>query len=183
MREWQHRSCCTKQRDSAQPNEPLQFHPEPHGAGAAPAGGAHASAHARRIHWPGADPWPGKPLRTQIERDDTGSIIFWGLPASVRRHSRRSSRSITQGRVHRVLRRARRHQGDQGRDGRRRKGAAVRHAHHRVHRRDPSLQQGAAGCVPSTRGEGKHPPDRRDHGEPVIRDHLRTALTQSGLHA
>src|SRR5205814_2609230 len=23
---------------------------------------------------------PGKPLRTQIERDDTGSIIFWGPP-------------------------------------------------------------------------------------------------------
>src|SRR5438309_4867572 len=23
---------------------------------------------------------PGKPLRTQIERDDTGSMIFWGPP-------------------------------------------------------------------------------------------------------
>src|SRR5437868_8943620 len=23
---------------------------------------------------------PGKPLRTQIDRDDTGSIIFWGPP-------------------------------------------------------------------------------------------------------
>src|SRR6185369_17139095 len=23
---------------------------------------------------------PGKPLRVQIERDDTGSIIFWGPP-------------------------------------------------------------------------------------------------------
>src|SRR5271166_6271877 len=25
---------------------------------------------------------PGKPLRTQIERDDTGSIIFWGPPGT-----------------------------------------------------------------------------------------------------
>src|ERR1700687_4125461 len=25
---------------------------------------------------------PGKPLRTQVDRDDTGSIIFWGPPGS-----------------------------------------------------------------------------------------------------
>ena len=25
---------------------------------------------------------PGKPLRVQIERDDTGSLIFWGPPGS-----------------------------------------------------------------------------------------------------
>src|SRR5215469_10453600 len=25
---------------------------------------------------------PGKPLRTQIERDDAGSIIFWGPPGT-----------------------------------------------------------------------------------------------------
>ena len=25
---------------------------------------------------------PGKPLRTQIERDDTGSLIFWGPPGT-----------------------------------------------------------------------------------------------------
>src|SRR5881296_2914190 len=25
---------------------------------------------------------PGKPLRTQIERDDTGSLIFWGSPGT-----------------------------------------------------------------------------------------------------
>src|SRR5215472_15222165 len=25
---------------------------------------------------------PGKPLRLQIERDDTGSLIFWGPPGS-----------------------------------------------------------------------------------------------------
>src|SRR5438045_1097622 len=25
---------------------------------------------------------PGKPLRTQIERDDTGSIVFWGPPGT-----------------------------------------------------------------------------------------------------
>ena len=25
---------------------------------------------------------PGKPLRTQIERDDSGSMIFWGPPGT-----------------------------------------------------------------------------------------------------
>ena len=25
---------------------------------------------------------PGKPLRTQIERDDIGSLIFWGPPGT-----------------------------------------------------------------------------------------------------
>src|SRR5271155_1572001 len=25
---------------------------------------------------------PGKPLRTQIDRDDTGSLIFWGPPGT-----------------------------------------------------------------------------------------------------
>ena len=25
---------------------------------------------------------PGKPLRTQVERDDTGSLIFWGPPGT-----------------------------------------------------------------------------------------------------
>ena len=25
---------------------------------------------------------PGKPLRTQVDRDDTGSLIFWGPPGT-----------------------------------------------------------------------------------------------------
>src|SRR5450759_3049883 len=29
-------------------------------------------------HWIG----PGKPLRTQVDRDDTGSLIFWGPPGT-----------------------------------------------------------------------------------------------------
>ncbi len=36
---------------------------------------------------------PGKPLRTQIERDDTGSLIFWGPPELGRRRWRKSSRT------------------------------------------------------------------------------------------
>lgn len=34
---------------------------------------------------------PGKSLRVQIERDDTGSLIFWDLPALARLPWQRSS--------------------------------------------------------------------------------------------
>src|SRR6201998_337988 len=34
--------------------------------------------HGRQEHWIG----PGKPLRVQIERDDSGSLIFWGPPGT-----------------------------------------------------------------------------------------------------
>ena len=36
---------------------------------------------------------PGKPLRIQIERDDTGSLIFWGPPGTGKPHSQRLSRT------------------------------------------------------------------------------------------
>ena len=36
---------------------------------------------------------PGKPLRVQIERDDSGSLIFWGPPGTGKTTWRRSLRT------------------------------------------------------------------------------------------
>ena len=44
--------------------------------------GSHASADAGRVHWPGTFGRAGKRLRTQMERDDIGSPIFWGPPGT-----------------------------------------------------------------------------------------------------
>jgi putative ATPase len=55
---------------------------------------------------------PGKPLRTQIERDDIGSLIFWGPPGTGK-----TTLAHDQGRVCRVLRRADWNQGNQAGHG------------------------------------------------------------------
>ena len=98
-------------------------------------------------------------------------------------HAGQDHRPHDSRRLHRVLRRAHRHQGNQAGDGRRRARPPVRHPHHRLRRRSPPLQQSAAGRLPALRREGQHPPDRRDHRESVVRDHLRAALALPRLRA
>ena len=49
-------------------------------------------------------------------------------------------------------------------------------AHHRVHRRDPPLQQGAAGRPAGARGVGRRGADRRHHREPLLRGERGAAL-------
>ena len=126
---------------------------------------------------------PGKPLRTQIERDDTRLAHLLGTAGHRQNHAGADHRPHDQSGVHRVLRRAHRHQGNQASHGRRRTRPPIRHAHHRLHRRDPPLQQSAAGRLSAARREGQHPPDRRDHRESVVRNHLRAALAQPRLCA
>ena len=58
-----------------------------------------------------------------------------------------------------------------------------RPAHDRLHRRDPPLQQGAAGRVPAARRGRRHRADRRDHREPVVRGERRAAVALEGLRA
>ena len=81
-------------------------------------------------------------------------MIFWGPPGTGKTTLAKIIAEHDQGGVHRILGRARGDQGDQAGHGRRRARPAVRHAHHRLHRRDSSLQQGAAGCVSSPREKG-----------------------------
>ena len=60
---------------------------------------------------------------------------------------------------------------------------AARPAHDPVRRRDPPLQQGAAGRVPAPRREGHHRADRRHHREPVVRGQRGAALALPRLRA
>ena len=59
----------------------------------------------------------------------------------------------------------------------------ARPAHDPVHRRDPPLQQGAAGRLPAARRSRRHRAHRRDDREPVVRGELGAALAVEGLRA
>ena len=56
-------------------------------------------------------------------------------------------------------------------------------AHDPLPRRDPPLQQGAAGCAPARRRVGAPHADRRDDREPVLRGQLRAHLANAGVRA
>ena len=55
--------------------------------------------------------------------------------------------------------------------------------HDRLHRRDPPLQQGAAGRVPAARRGRRHRADRRDDREPVVRGQRGAAVALEGVRA
>ena len=55
--------------------------------------------------------------------------------------------------------------------------------HDRLHRRDPPLQQGAAGRVPAARRSRRHRAHRRDDREPVVRGQRGAAVAVEGLRA
>jgi len=81
MPEWRRRSFSMKPRGSEPRNESLQFHPSDASSKcSASARGTHASADLDEFVGQEQILGLGKPLRTQIERDDPGSMIFWGPP-------------------------------------------------------------------------------------------------------
>ena len=95
---------------------------------------------------------PGRPLREMIDRDQLTVDHPVGTAGHRQDHAGAPDRRSHEGGVPRLQRRAVGHQGSQRRDGDRRTAAAHdRQAHHRLRRRNPSLQQGAAGCVPPSR--------------------------------
>ena len=105
-------------------------------------------------------------------------------PAPARRRSRGSSPTRPARQVRLVQRGAGRHQGDPRGHGRGRAAAPRdRPPHDRLHRRDPPLQQGAAGRVPAARRGRRHRADRRDDREPVVRGQRRAAVALEGVRA
>ena len=126
---------------------------------------------------------PGRALRRAIESDQAPSMILWGPPGTGQDDARADHRAADR----RALRRALR--GERGRrrpaPRRRRRAEAARRgtAHRAVHRRDPPLQQSAAGRGAAVRrGRHRHA-DRRDHGEPVVRGELRAAVALARVRA
>ena len=126
----------------------------------------------------------GSALRLAIAEDRVRSSIFYGPPGSgkttlarivaattVPRFEELSAVSATVKDVREVLARARERLGTTG------------NAHDPLPRRDPPLQQGAAGRAAAGGRGGSRDADRRDDGEPVLRGQLRSALALAGVRA
>ena len=99
---------------------------------------------------------PGKPLRVQIERDEIGSMLFWGPPGCgkttlARLIARRTKSEFVP--FSAVLSGIKEIKDVMAAAEAR---APLRPPHDRVHRRSASLQQSPAGRVPAARGSRKH---------------------------
>ncbi len=127
---------------------------------------------------------PGKPLREAIERDLLQSIILWGPPGTGKTTLARIIADTTKARFvsfSAVLAGIKEIREVMAEAERLRK--TDRPPHHRLHRRDPPLQQGAAGRLPAARRGRRHRADRRDHREPVVRGQRGAALALEGVRA
>ena len=148
------------------------------------AGAATAAGDARRVRRPGARPRRG--LRaTARDRGGPRPLLDPLRPARQREDDARADRRRLD---RRGLRGAVGGLGDgEGRARGARAGeGAARHnrpAHDPLPRRDPPLQQGAAGRAAAGGGVGTRDADRRDDREPVLRGQLRAHLPRAGVRA
>ena len=157
-------------------------------AGALPAaraaGGSHAPAQLRRVLRAGGAGWRGA-LSAAGGRVGSAQVVDllgppWHRQDHAGSHRRRHDRASLRGRVGGDGRRCRHPAHSRG--GARR-GSLRGARHDPVHRRDPSLQQVAAGCA-AARRRGRHPDaDRRHHRKPLVRGQLRVAEPHAGSRA
>ena len=112
----------------------------------------------------------------QIERDQLTSMILWGPPGVGKTTLARLIAQLTRcefvpfSAVLSGIKEIKAVMADAERN------RAAGPPHHGVRRRDPPLQQGAAGCVSAVRRAGRHHPDRRHHRESVVRSDLGAAV-------
>ena len=127
---------------------------------------------------------PGRALRLAIEQDRVPSMVLFGPPGSGQDDARAHRRADDGRGVRGAL-------GGLGDRRERARGAgerarAARHeraADDPLPRRDPPLQQGAAGRAAARRRGGPADADRRDDREPVLRGQLGAALAHADLRA
>ncbi len=111
---------------------------------------------------------PGKPLRLAIERDDPASMIFWGPPGVGKTTlakiiaARTSATFIEFSAVMSGIKEIKQVMAEAE------SASTFGIAHHPLRRRDPSLQQGPAGCLPALRRARRHPPHRRHHRKSLV---------------
>ena len=127
---------------------------------------------------------PGKVLRRALEEGRLHSMILWGPPGTGKTTLALLMAQVAGARfvpfsavlagvkeIRQVMAEAEAER------------ARARPAHHPLRRRDPPLQQGAAGRLPAPRREGHDRPRRRHHGEPVLRGQRGAALPLPRLRA
>ena len=160
-------------------HEPLRSHARPQ---ACPARGhrsarrAHAAPHPRGVRRATASP-RSRQAAPHVDRERRPRLDHLLGPSRRRQdHPRQDHRRTNPLQLHRILRRPLRHQRNQAGHGRCRKSLDLWLAHHPLRRRNPPLQQSPAGRFPALRRARIHPPHRRNHRKPVLRNHLRAAL-------
>jgi putative ATPase len=135
---------------------------------------------------------PGKPLRLQIERDDPGSIIFWGPPGVGKTTLAKIIANVTKAdfiqfsAVLAGIKEIKQVMADAQKA--REMGTRTIIFVDEIHRFNkaqqdaflPYVENGSIRLIISSlRGERQHPAHRRDHGESVIRDHFCIAFAMS----
>jgi hypothetical protein len=144
---------------------------------------AHAAAHPRRVRRPGAPARAGQGA-ARADREGRPRQRHLLGTARHRKDDARPDHRRTDGRRLRALQCGDGRHCAGARDrGEARERRAPRSPDHPVLRRDPPLQQGAAGRLPASRRGRHHHAHRCDDGEPVVRGDRRAAQPLASLRA
>ena len=140
-----------------------------------------APARSRRILRAGTSSRQGEGAAPHHRKRPSGLHDLLGSARRGENDARPHHRAEDEGEVHRLFRRDERHQRNKTGDERGGKRTQVRRKDHPLRRRDPPLQQGAAGRLSALCRKGQHHPHRRDDGEPLLRSQRGTPFALQGV--